>query len=87
MTKDHGTSIKDDDAYEALRDDGYSKESAARIANARARGDDPGAKGGAAQPYEQRTKDELYELAQERDIEGRSSMSKSDLVKALRNAR
>lgn len=29
------------------------------------------------------TKDELYELATERDIEGRSSMSKKELIKAL----
>ena len=36
MSKNHGPSIKDDDTYEALRDDGYSKEKAARIANAQA---------------------------------------------------
>lgn len=30
MTKDHGASIKDDETYEALRDDGQSKEKAAR---------------------------------------------------------
>lgn len=30
-----------------------------------------------------RTKDELYRLAQEKGITGRSQMSKSDLVKAL----
>ena len=29
---DHGPSIKDDEQYEALRDDGMSKEKAARIA-------------------------------------------------------
>src|SRR5688500_9739492 len=35
-TKDHGPSIKDDKQYEALRDEGMSKEKAARIANASA---------------------------------------------------
>ena len=33
---------------------------------------------------EDRTKDELYNMAQDRHIEGRSKMSKSELVKALR---
>ncbi len=36
MTKDHGPSIKDDDTYEALREDGASKQKAAAIANAQA---------------------------------------------------
>src|SRR3546814_8970887 len=38
MAKDHGSQIKDDETYEALRDDGASKEKAARIAKARAGG-------------------------------------------------
>ena len=52
-------SIKNEDQYEALRDKGYSKEKAARIANA----ENAGKKGGKANPYEERTKEELYEQA------------------------
>lgn len=37
-------------------------------------------------PYENWTKDELYDRAQELDIDGRSGMSKGQLVKALRDA-
>jgi len=37
-------------------------------------------------PYEQWTKADLYERAQELDVEGRSTMSKRELIKALRNA-
>ena len=85
MTKDHGPSIKDDEAYESLRDEGYSKGKAAAIANAQANDDmNPGKKGGKQSPYEEWTKDELYERAQELDIEGRSDMSKDELIEALR---
>lgn len=38
-------------------------------------------------PYEERTKEELYELAVERDIEGRSTMNKEELIVALREER
>ncbi|WP_108482619.1 DUF7218 family protein [Oceaniglobus ichthyenteri] len=86
MTKDHGSSIKDNETYEALREDGASKEKAARIANAQASSDQhPSEKGGKAKPYEDWTKDELYDRAQEIGIEGRSDMDKAALIKALRN--
>ncbi len=80
MAKDHGTSIKDDEQYDALRDDGMSKQKAARVANS------PGAaeRGGEADPYDEWTKAELYERAQEIGIDGRSAMSKSELISALR---
>ena len=58
MTQDHGPSIKNDALYEDLRDDGMSKEKAARIANAQANDDmDPSRKGGKQPPYEEWTKD------------------------------
>ena len=81
MAKDHGNSIKNDEQYEALRDDGMSKEKAARIANSAGASE----RGGEASPYEEWTKSELYERAQEVGIDGRSSMSKSELISALRS--
>ncbi|RAI00443.1 Rho termination factor [Acuticoccus sediminis] len=82
---DPGPSVKDDETYEALRRDGASKEKAARIANARANGSQPSKKGGKAPPYEEMTKDDLYERAQQIGIDGRSKMSKGELIDALRN--
>jgi len=81
--KDHGPSIKDDEQYEALREDGMSKEKAARIANTSRRS--AGKRGGSSPPYEEWTKDELYEKAQQVGIAGRSSMDKKELISALRN--
>ena len=83
MAKDHGNSIKDDEQYEALRDDGMSKEKAARIANSDR--SETGKKGGSSPKYEDWTKDDLYDKAQEVGIDGRSDMSKDELIDALRN--
>ena len=78
-------SIKDEDVYEALREKGDSKEKADRIANAQANEDQaPSKKGGRASPYEEWTKEELYERAQELEIDGRSGMDKAQLIAALR---
>ena len=86
MAKDHGKSIKEDKLYEDLREEGHSKEKAARIANAKANPDQhPSSKGGKQPPYEEWTKDELYERAQEIGIEGRSDMTKDELIAALRD--
>ncbi|WP_404339165.1 Rho termination factor N-terminal domain-containing protein [Sphingomonas sp. MMS12-HWE2-04] len=81
MPKDHGPQIKNDKLYEDLRRDGNSKEKAARIANAQARGtlDHPGG------TLESRSKAELYDEAKEIGIEGRSKMDKDDLIDAIRD--
>ena len=85
--KTPGPSVKDDKLYEDLRDKGYSKEKSARIANAKANPDmHPSKKGGKAPPYEEWTKDDLYERAQEIGIEGRSDMTKDELIEALRDS-
>lgn len=85
--KDPGPSVKDPEVYEALRDDGASKEKAARIANAAAATSRSavGKKGGKAADYDERTKEELLQRARELGIEGRSKMSKAQLIDALRN--
>lgn len=84
---DPGPSIKDPEMYEALREDGASKAKAAAISNAAASTSRSavGRKGGQGEDYDERTKDELMERAQELGIEGRSSMSKDELIDALRN--
>lgn len=85
--EDPGPSVKDPEVYEALRDDGASKEKAARIANAAAAQgrSKVGERGGEATDYEDRTVEELRARAAELDIDGRSSMSKAELIDALRN--
>ena len=77
----HGPSIKNPDQYEALRDQGYSKEKSARISNS------PGAghRGGLAKDLDDKTKTELYAEAKKIGIEGRSTMTKSELISAIRH--
>lgn len=84
-TSKPGPSVKDDELYERLRDEGESKEKSARIANARARGSQPGRKGGKASDYEKRTVRQLRQQAAEIGIDGRSTMDKQELIDALRN--
>jgi hypothetical protein len=83
VTKDHGPSVKDDEQYEALRRQGESKEKAARIANTGR--SESGQKGGSSESYEEWSVDDLRDRAAEIGIEGRSEMSKDELIDALRN--
>jgi hypothetical protein len=79
--------IKDEKLYQRLRDDGASKEKAARIANqAASEGRSKvGRRGGESGSYDDWSKDDLYERAKEIGIDGRSNMSKAELIDALRN--
>jgi hypothetical protein len=83
MAKDHGPSVKDDEQYERLRQKGESKQKAARIANTSR--SQAGKRGGRSGSYEQWSKKDLQERAKEIGIEGRSKMSKGELIDALRN--
>ena len=87
MAKDHGPSVKDDETYEKLRDQGASKEKAARIANAASNEGRSavGSRGGQSGTYDDWSVDDLRKRAAELEIEGRSSMSKDELIEALRN--
>jgi hypothetical protein len=79
--------IKDEKTYRALRREGNSEEKSARIANAAAASSrsQVGKKGGQSPSYEDWTKEDLVKRAREIGIKGRSTMTKAQLVSALRN--
>ncbi|MFJ3406783.1 Rho termination factor N-terminal domain-containing protein [Promicromonospora sp. NPDC090134] len=85
--RDPGPSVKDKELYEKLRDEGSSKEKSARIANAAANTSrkSVGRKGGTSGDYDDWTVEKLRKRAAEIGIEGRSTMRKDDLIKALRS--
>jgi len=87
-TRKPGPSVKDPKMYEKLRDDGNSKQKSARIANqaAKTSRSKVGAKGGESGSYDDWTVTSLRKRAAEIGVAGRSSMNKSQLVKALRNS-
>jgi len=86
--KTPGPSVKDDSLYEKLRDEGNSKQKSARIANTAASDGRKkvGQRGGKTGAYEDMTKSQLYDRAKKVGVEGRSNMSKPQLIKALRNS-
>jgi hypothetical protein len=81
------SSLKDPELYEELRDDGASKEKAARISNAAAsRGRKAvGRKGGKSGDYDDWTVEQLKKRAKELGLSGYSNKRKSELISALRN--
>lgn len=80
--KKNSSKIKNEKQYEKLREKGYSKQKSARIANT----ENAGKKGGHSEKYEERSKKDLYDKAKQVGIEGRSKMSKKELIHALRNS-
>lgn len=80
-------SLKDPSLYEELRDQGASKEKAARISNAIVRDGAKavGHRGGTAGDYEDWTVPELRTRAKELGISGFSGKRKAELITMLRN--
>jgi len=81
------SSLKDPALYEKLRDDGASKEKAARISNAAANQGRSavGRKGGTSGDYDDWTVEELKKRAKEIGLTGYSGKRKAELISALRN--
>lgn len=81
------SSLKDPEMYEALRDDGASKEKAARISNAAARRGrrSVARKGGESESYDEWTVENLRRRARQLGLTGYSSLRKPELIEALRD--
>lgn len=79
--------LKDPELYESLREDGASKEKAARISNAAAKNgrSKVARRGGAAEDYEDRTVGELRARAKELGLSGYSGLRKHELIQKLRS--
>ena len=81
--------VKNPEMYEALRDDGASKEKAARISNAAAQkgrsASSVAAKGGSSGSYDDWTVADLRRRAEELGLTGYSGKNKSELIAALRD--
>jgi hypothetical protein len=80
-------SLKDPELYEELREDGASKEKAARISNAAARDGRKkvGERGGESGSYDDWTVADLRKRAKELGLTGYSGKRKAQLIDMLRN--
>lgn len=79
-------SLKNEKLYEELREEGDSKEKAARISNAVAKrgSKSVGHKGGESGSYEDWKVEDLRKRAKELGLHGYSSKKKSELISQLR---
>ena len=82
--KDPGPSVKDPEQYEALRDQGASKEKAARIANTSRKS--ASKKGGKSGSYDDWTVTDLKKRAKEIGLSGYSNLTKDKLISKIRNS-
>ena len=87
MPGQRNDSLKNPKMYESLREDGASKEKAARISNAAAKRGAPavGRKGGKAADYDEMTVPQLRKRAKELGLKGYSAQRKPELINALRD--
>lgn len=87
MPEKKNPSLKDPELYEELREDGASKEKAARISNAAAKQGrkEVGRKGGKSGDYDDWTVEKLKSRAKELGLTGYSGKKKSELISMLRN--
>jgi general stress protein YciG len=87
MPGNRNNSLKDPELYEKLRDEGDSKQKAARISNAAAdRGrSSVGRKGGKAGDYDGMSVPELRKRAKELGLRGYAGKRKDELIAQLRN--
>lgn len=88
MPGNGNNSLKNPKMYEELREDGNSKQKAARISNAAARDGKSavGRRGGKAGDYEDMTVGELKKRAKEIGLTGYSGKKKSELISSLRGS-
>lgn len=88
MPRGGNSRLKDPELYEELRNDGASKEKAARISNAtggtKSGRSQVGRRGGKAGDYDDWTVEQLRARAKELSLTGYSKMKKADLITALR---